>query len=102
MEQLHRRAFLGTALASAALAATKPVRIAVVGVGRRGLGLLRILLDLEGVEVPAICDIDEKNLAKALDLVEKIRGKRPEGYSRGEEDFRRLVVRDDLDAVLCA
>ncbi len=101
MKQIHRRTFLGGALATAALAQSKPVRIGMVGVGRRGLGLQRILLDLEGVEIPAVCDIDATNLAKAQDMVEKVRGKRPEGYSRGEEDFRRLVERDDLDAVLC-
>jgi hypothetical protein len=102
MKQIYRRTFLGSALASAALAAAKPVRIGIVGVGGRGFGLLRILLEMEGVEVPAVCDIDGKRLTRALDAVEKSRGKRPEGYSRGEEDFCRMVTRDDLDAVLCA
>lgn len=102
MKQIHRRTFLAGALASASLAAARPVRIGMVGVGGRGYGLLRILLDLEGVEIPAVCDIDSKNLARAQDFVEKIRGKRPEGYSQGEEDFRRLAERTDLDAVLCA
>lgn len=103
MKQIQRRTFLGGALVSAAAAAeTKPVRIGMVGVGRRGTGLLRILLNLDGVEVPAVCDVDVKSLARAQDMVEKIRGKRPEGYSQGEEDFRRLAAREDLDAVVCA
>ena len=102
MRQFDRRGFLGAALASAAPAARKTVRIGMVGVGRRGLALQRILLDLDGVEIPAVCDVDERSLTKALDMVEKIRGRRPEGYSRGEEDFRRLAAREDLDAVLCA
>ena len=32
--------------------------------------------------------------------MEKARGKRPEGYSRGEDDYTRLLARDDLDGVI--
>jgi predicted dehydrogenase len=88
-------------LASAfAAAAEKPVRIGMVGVGNRGTSLLRNFLDLPGVEVPAICDINEEHLARAVGLVEKAGQRSPEGYSRGVEDFRRLVERADLDAVV--
>jgi predicted dehydrogenase len=83
-------------------AGSRPVRVGVVGVGGRGTGLLQILLSFGDVQVPAICDINVENLARALSLVEKSRGERPEGYSRNEEDFRRLVARKDLDAVVIA
>ena len=88
--------------ASAASAIDKVTRIGVVGVGGRGTSLLRVLTKLPGVEIPAICDINEANLNRAQDIVEKTGGKRPEGYWRGRDDFRRLVARDDLDAVLTA
>ena len=55
--------------------------------------------DLPGVEVPAICDINEDNLRRAQDIVEKAGRPQPAGYSGGPEDFRRLVERKDLDAV---
>ena len=102
---LHRRRFLGIAATAAARAvsgAVKPVRIGMVGVGNRGTGLLRNLLHMEGVEVPAISDISETNSARALDLVEKSGRRRPELYSRGPDDFHRMVQRDDLDAVMTA
>jgi hypothetical protein len=101
---INRRRFLGAA-AGARLVfgqSQKSVRIGMVGVGSRGSADLKTLLDLPGVEAPAICDINEANLQRAQDMVEKSGRKRPEGYSRGLEDFRRMVTRDDLDAVVTA
>ena len=80
----------------------KPVRIGFIGVGNRGTGLLQEVLRHPDVTVPAVCDIDEKALNRALDIVEKSRGSRPAGYQKGPEDYRRLLKRDDLDAVLIA
>jgi predicted dehydrogenase len=106
-EQVQRRDFLKLAgvagiAATKATGTEKPVRIGFVGVGNRGTGLVRILLDLPGVEIPAICDINEQHLQTAQDLVEKSGRKRPEGYSAGVEDYLRLIARDDLDAVMTA
>lgn len=80
----------------------KKVRIGFVGVGARGSDLVDIALDMPGVEIPAICDINKENLEKNLHVVERRGHGRPEGYSNGEEDFRRMVTRDDLDAVITA
>lgn len=74
----------------------------MVGVGNRGTGLVKILLDVPGVEIPAICDINEERLQKAQAIVEKSGRRRPEGYSSGSKDYRRLVARDDLDAIMTA
>ncbi|MCP5115436.1 MAG: Gfo/Idh/MocA family oxidoreductase, partial [bacterium] len=56
----------------------------------------------EGVEIPALCDIDESRLARAQDLVQTAGQAKPEGYSRGDTDFLRLCDRDDLDLVINA
>ena len=62
----QRREFLKLAgaagLAPSFGGAGKPVRIGLVGVGNRGTGLVKILLDVPGVEIPAICDINEEHL----------------------------------------
>jgi predicted dehydrogenase len=97
----------GTAAALATPAATaqeslKPVRIGVVGVGRRGTFLVQTLLDLPGVEINAVCDLVPESAANAQSLVEAKTGKRSEVYTKGERDFENLVRRDDLDAVICA
>ncbi len=94
-------------LAAAAAAPTlaekgEPLRIGVVGTGGRGTSLIRELLKLDSVEIPALCDIDEERLARAQTLVTGAGKPKPEGYSRGETDFRRLCERDDLDLVITA
>jgi predicted dehydrogenase len=90
----------GLGLASAA--PEKPVRLGIVGVGNRGTSLLEILLAMNGVQIPAICDINQEHLTRAQSMVEKAGQKRPEGYGRDVEDYQRLMYRDDLDAVLIA
>ncbi len=55
------------------------VRFAFIGVGGRGTGLLRALLNRPEVQVAAICDIDEDHLNRALRLVEEARGNTPAG-----------------------
>lgn len=80
----------------------KPIRLGVIGVGSRGTHHVRLAL-AAGIEIPAVCDIDEKHLQRAIALVEKARpGATIAGYSQGPTDYRRMLERDDLDAVLVA
>ena len=115
-EEFTRRDFcklgVGATLISVASAApagtnlaradARKVRIGMVGVGHRGTHLLNLLLGFEDVDINAIADVTPGNLARAQDIVERKRGRRPEGYGAGFEDFRKLVLRDDLDAVIAA
>ena len=82
--------------------ASRPVRIGFVGVGGRGTSLVRQLLKLEGVEIPALCDINEEHLQRAQKYVVEAGHEKPAGYSRNETDFKRLCERDDLDLVMTA
>jgi len=80
----------------------KPVRLGVIGVGSRGTHHVRLAL-AAGIEIPAICDIKEAHLNRAIELVQKTRpDAKVEGYSKGPTDYRRMLQRDDLDAVLVA
>ena len=98
-----RREFVTTALASGvASAASKPVRLGIIGTGNRGRSLLGVLVSMEGVEVPALCDIDQGNLDKAYTALAKAGRSKPEAYTGGPEDYKRLIEREDLDAVLIA
>jgi predicted dehydrogenase len=90
----------GLQLSSAAPA--KPLRLGIVGVGARGTTHVETLLAMGGVEIPALCDINQEHLTRAQSMVEKAGQKRPEGYGRDVEDYQRLMYRDDLDAVLIA
>lgn len=93
---------MGASVGSSGVTDGHPVRLGLVGVGNRGRSLLNTLLAMEGLAFPAICDINQKHLTTAQRLVEKAGHPEPEGYSRDEEDFRRMMTRDDLDAVLIA
>ncbi|MEX0843242.1 MAG: Gfo/Idh/MocA family oxidoreductase, partial [Gemmatimonadota bacterium] len=76
------------------------VRIGVVGVGARGTGHLRGLLARDDVEIPAVCDVDQGNLDRAVRLVEEAGHPQPEGYTGSETAWEGLVSREDLDGVV--
>ena len=80
----------------------KKVRLGLIGAGNRGRSLLGTLLYMQGLEYPAVCDIDPDNISLAKAMLRKQGYPEPEGYSEGEEDYKRLLERDDLDAVLIA
>ena len=90
---------VGTGALGFAADKKKPYRVGVVGTGSRGRYLMSLALRAN-VEVPALCDIREPNLKQAQDIVEKTRGRRPEGYSKGPKDYQRMLKRDDLDAII--
>ena len=102
--RLGAAAGLAAGLAESAHAQPKarPIRLGMIGVGGRGSYLLSLALQA-GVEVPAICDIKEPHLNRAIDIAAKARdGRKPAGYSRGPKDYQRMLQRDDLDAVIVA
>ena len=110
--QISRRTFietgvsttLGMTLASTAKAAAndKPVRVGVVGTGGRGCSLLATMQNIEGLEFPALCDINMKNLASAQEIVVKSGRPKPEGYYKDDHAYEKLMARDDIDAVIIA
>jgi len=104
---MNRRDFIsmagaGIALAGSSLGAEKRVRIGVIGTGHRGTSLTRLMTVFGFVDIPALCDINPDHLALAQQVVTDSGRPKPEGYSRSEVDYRRLLERDDLDGVLIA
>ncbi len=101
---MDRRKFLTAAALALAAADTKaaerPVRIGMIGVGNRGSSLLRPLVDLPGVEVPAVCDVDDNAAERAREICEQAGKEKPTVYARGPEDYLRMLERDDLDGVI--
>lgn len=76
------------------------VRFGVIGVGMRGGELLRLLLAVDGAEITAICDIDPAALSSAVAVVSEKSGRKPAAFGDGPEAYRRLIARNDVDAVL--
>ncbi len=83
-----------------AAAPANPVRIAFVGVGGQGSSHVENFLKIEGVEVKAVCDIVEEKVARVQQMVVEAGQPKPNGYSRGPYDFKRLCETEDVDLVV--
>jgi predicted dehydrogenase len=77
---------------------TRTVRCGFVGVGGRGTALLGATLKVEGVEVPAICDLDPQARTRASESIQKTGQRKPDEL----EDWKQLLAREDLNAVVAA
>ena len=69
-----------------------------IGVGRQGTSRLNEFMRQPDVVAAAVCDVDENHVRAAAAAIEKVQGHQPETY----RDFRKLLARKDLDAVMIA
>jgi len=116
--KLPRRQFLSTALGAAGAAMTAPLfipssalgrdgavapseRIVVggIGIGNRGMYDLGCFLDEKDVQFAAVCDIKEARRLAVKKRVDELYGNQSCLMFR---DFRELLDRPDIDAVLIA
>ena len=79
--------------------APRKLRIAIIGIGGRGQLFLEASLKRDDVEVAALCDVLPDAAAQGANMVEKAGRKAPALYTQGPQDYRRLLQRDDVDAV---
>ncbi|MGE5419225.1 MAG: Gfo/Idh/MocA family protein [Chloroflexota bacterium] len=79
----------------------KPLRIGFIGIGGRGSYHLNCALGIEGIEVPAICELKPVRLHQAKRWIEEAGLPTPRMYDRGPEDYRRLLEEEELDAIIC-
>ena len=80
--------------ASRVLGANERIRLGVLGVANRGGQLISAFQQHEDAEIVAICDVDASALEK---MHARLDGK-PDTY----HDFREILERDDVDAVVIA
>ncbi len=78
------------------------VRVGFIGVGNRGSSLLGDLLEIDRVEIKAICDLVPERVASAQRRVVTKGQPEPAGYAKDETAFEGLCRRDDLDVVYIA
>ncbi len=71
------------------------IRLACIGVGGQGTSNLRAFLADDRVQVVAICDVDAQHRERAMNLA-KLTG------ADCFNDFREVLARDDVDAVMNA
>jgi predicted dehydrogenase len=97
MNALSRRSLL-LAGSAAAAAPSDRVNVAVVGLRDRGREHIEILGSRPGSHVAAVCDIDQAQTERAVQLGEKVQGAKP----RTHQDIRRLLEDEEIDVVSMA
>lgn len=79
----------------------RTLRLGFIGIGGRGSYHLNAALGIEGIEVPAICELKPVRLYQAKRWIEAAGLPTPRMYDRGPTDFKRLCESEDLDAIIC-
>lgn len=107
MQTNSRRHFIKSSLgATAALGfpsllraqgANDTIRVGVVGFGGRGKEHISAMSKIPGVQIVALCDVDDKVLAKGLAEFEK-KNQKVTGY----KDIRKLLENKEIDAITTA
>lgn len=77
------------------------VRIGFVGLGSRGPGHVTRMSKIEGVEIKALCDIRPDHAEKVKKSLENTTH-RPDLYTAGENDWKRMCERKDIDLIFIA
>ena len=110
---MERRTFVkNTALATAGFSfipsirlranEDKKIRIASIGVGLRGQNHLDNLLRRNDVDVIAICDIDERMLGMAADVIKKSGKTMPQIFKGDPFAYKKLLELKNIDAIIIA
>ncbi len=108
----NRRNFIrSTALAGSALALSNSikgfsskkkdkVRIGIIGVGLRSHEHMGNFLQRDDVEITAIADPQQRSIDEALKVFTEYKRPIPAIYKNGDHDYKNLLKRDDVDAVV--
>ncbi|TAM83842.1 MAG: Gfo/Idh/MocA family oxidoreductase [Acidobacteria bacterium] len=114
MQEVTRRDFLKTAALVAAAGSAKPMTAApailsspnpgsivhygFIGTGTEGCDLLKRLATIPEGRCIATCDIYAPNLKRGVETI----GSNPQTYTGSPTEYRRMLERKDMDAVLIA
>ena len=112
--RFNRRDFLKTAGSAAILPTILPrlgaaqsstpspnnrINLGVIGMGWQGPDNTKSFLASDDCQVVAACDIDNNHLADAIKMINDNYGTQD---CKGYHDYRELLARDDIDAVMIA
>lgn len=77
------------------------VRIGFIGLGNRGPGAVNRMSKIDGVEIKALCDIRPEHADKVKAKLANTSHK-PDVYSGGEEEWKKVCERKDIDLIYIA
>src|SRR5690606_30878024 len=81
--------------------ALETVRMGITGLGNRGSGTVMRFASIEGVEIVGLNDLEEDRVDAAIQSIEGT-NHNPERYFGGEEEWKRMCERDDIDLIAIA
>ncbi len=81
------------------VAPSERLTMGAIGLGGQGMHNLRNFLTCEDLRVLAVCDVDTNHRIKAKETVDAAYGNRD---CAAYNDFREILLRDDVDTVLIA
>ena len=76
----------------------KVAKLGVIGLGPRGLNLMRTMTSIEEIEITAICDTYPETFEKAFQIFDEANLKRPDTYT----DYNEMLGRQDIEGVIIA
>ncbi|MEU9337694.1 Gfo/Idh/MocA family oxidoreductase [Streptomyces sp. NPDC048290] len=80
----------------------RTVRVAVIGLGNRGSGMVLGWAAVPGCTVTAVCDIRADRATRAADRLVAKGEPRPAEYGGSADAYARMLRRDDIDLVYIA
>ena len=87
------------------IAPSNRITLGFIGMGKQSQHLIRSFLNSPGIQTLAVCDVDKLKLKRAQDTVQEHYSKPNSAPYKGcaaYGDFRELLARDDIDAVVIA
>ena len=78
------------------------VRIGLIGLGNRGMGMLSGWTAVPGAVVTAVCDVVPDHAQRAAEAVKSETGRRPTVYTGSDKAYEELCASDDVDFVYVA
>ena len=76
------------------------VRIAIIGAGFRSHEHMGNFLQRDDVEITAIADPQQRSVDEAMKVFKKYNRPEPAVYKNGDHDYKNLLKRNDVDAVV--
>ena len=96
-------AAMPTSIYATEMGKKKHVRLGIIGTGGRGTGLIQTLLNIQGHEIIAVCDLVRSRADNAADLCVKAGKKRPAVYCKDTSTWTEMLDKEkQLDAVIIA
>ncbi len=109
-KHISRREFIKKTTVAGSAAAVMPkmlfsskskakIKLGFIGTGLRGQWVLSLAMKYPEIDIPAICDIDEGMIQKALEILKKGGRPEPRVYKKDDHDFQRMLNSEDLEGV---